>query len=182
MKRLIFSEKVPLDEDIQTYFEREVLQHIPDLPAIQKDKGEYGVYVLKCADGSFYKGQTNNIKRRLEEHRKGDVSWTTKNLPVLLLHYEQYKTREESVKREKYFKTGRGREWIKNKYANQQLNNMGRQAGAWIDHSKTVKGYEVSFTRYFYNYVPPRSIEEITSEILLLTKETDGILNNIISK
>lgn len=76
------TEKVPLDEDIQTYFEREVLIHIPD---------------------------------------------------------------------------------------------------AWIDHSKTVKGYEISFTRYFYNYVPPRSIEEITAEILQLDKETDGILKEIVS-
>ncbi len=53
---------------------------------------------------------------------------------------------------------------------------------AWIDHSKTVKGYEISFTRYFYNYVPPRSIEEITSEILQLEKETDGILKEIVSE
>lgn len=51
---------------------------------------------------------------------------------------------------------------------------------AWIDHSKTVKGYEISFTRYFYNYIPPRSIEEITAEILQLEKETDGILEKII--
>ena len=76
------TENVPLDEDIQTYFEREVLQHVPD---------------------------------------------------------------------------------------------------AWIDHSKTVKGYEISFTRYFYNYIPPRSIEEITAEILQLEKETDGILNEIVN-
>ncbi len=52
---------------------------------------------------------------------------------------------------------------------------------AWIDHSKTVKGYEISFTRYFYNYVPPRSIEEITAEILQLEKETDGILLDIVN-
>ena len=52
---------------------------------------------------------------------------------------------------------------------------------AWIDHSKTVKGYEISFTRYFYNYVPPRSIEEITAEILQLEKDTDGILKEIVS-
>jgi type I restriction enzyme M protein len=76
------TENVPLDEDIQTYFEREVLQHVPD---------------------------------------------------------------------------------------------------AWIDHSKTVVGYEISFTRYFYNYIPPRSIEEITAEILQLEKETDGILEEIVN-
>ncbi|MBN1338977.1 MAG: SAM-dependent DNA methyltransferase [Bacteroidales bacterium] len=52
---------------------------------------------------------------------------------------------------------------------------------AWIDGSKTVKGYEISFTRYFYNYVPPRSIEEITAEIFELEKETEGILNEIVN-
>ncbi len=51
---------------------------------------------------------------------------------------------------------------------------------AWIDETKTVKGYEISFTRFFYNYVPPRSIEEITAEILQLEKETEGILNEIV--
>ena len=51
---------------------------------------------------------------------------------------------------------------------------------AWIDESKTAKGYEISFTRYFYNYVPPRSIEEITAEIFELEKETEGILKEIV--
>lgn len=52
---------------------------------------------------------------------------------------------------------------------------------AWIDESKTVKGYEISFTRYFYNYVAPRSIEEITAEIFELEKETEGILKEIVN-
>ena len=52
---------------------------------------------------------------------------------------------------------------------------------AWIDESKTVTGYEISFTRYFYNYVPPRSLEEITAEIFALEQETDGLLQAIVS-
>lgn len=52
---------------------------------------------------------------------------------------------------------------------------------AWVDESKTVKGYEISFTRYFYNYVPPRSLEEITAEIFELENETKGILNKIVN-
>ena len=52
---------------------------------------------------------------------------------------------------------------------------------AWIDETKTVKGYEISFTRYFYNYVPPRSLEEITAEIFNLERETEGILKDITS-
>lgn len=52
---------------------------------------------------------------------------------------------------------------------------------AWIDESKTVKGYEISFTKIFYKYLPLRSVEDITNEIIRLEKETDGLLNEIIS-
>ncbi|MFN8154970.1 MAG: class I SAM-dependent DNA methyltransferase [Bacteroidia bacterium] len=51
---------------------------------------------------------------------------------------------------------------------------------AWIDHSKTVKGYEVSFTKIFYKYLPLRSVYDILNEIIELEKDTDGLLNKII--
>jgi type I restriction enzyme M protein len=51
---------------------------------------------------------------------------------------------------------------------------------AWIDDSKTVKGYEISFTKIFYKYQPLRSVHEITNEIMQLEKETDGLLKQII--
>lgn len=53
---------------------------------------------------------------------------------------------------------------------------------AWLDESKTTIGYEISFTRYFYNYISPRSLEEISDEILALEKESEGILKEIVSK
>ena len=52
---------------------------------------------------------------------------------------------------------------------------------AWIDHSKTVKGYEISFTRYFYNYEQPRSLEDIAADIEKLQKETKGLLQEFIN-
>jgi type I restriction enzyme M protein len=52
---------------------------------------------------------------------------------------------------------------------------------AWINHAKTVKGYEVSFTKIFYRYQPLRSVATITEEIVQLEKETEGLLNDIIS-
>ena len=42
------------------------------------------------------------------------------------------------------------------------------QAGAWIEESKAQVGYEVNFTRYFYQYKPLRSLEEIRADILKL--------------
>ena len=47
---------------------------------------------------------------------------------------------------------------------------------AWIDESRTVKGYEISFTRYFYEYNPLRPLEEIRAEILALEEALDGEL------
>lgn len=51
---------------------------------------------------------------------------------------------------------------------------------AWIDHDKTVIGYSISFTRYFYQYEPPRDLEDIKREILQLEEETEGILEEIV--
>ena len=51
---------------------------------------------------------------------------------------------------------------------------------AWIDKKKTVEGYEISFTKYFYQYQLLPSLEDITSDILALTQETENILQNII--
>ncbi|HKV35057.1 MAG TPA: class I SAM-dependent DNA methyltransferase [Pyrinomonadaceae bacterium] len=53
-------------------------------------------------------------------------------------------------------------------------------ADAWYD-AETVKiGYEISFTRYFYKPTPLRTLEEIRADILLLEKETDGLLGEIV--
>ncbi|MEG2146884.1 MAG: class I SAM-dependent DNA methyltransferase [Lachnospiraceae bacterium] len=51
---------------------------------------------------------------------------------------------------------------------------------AWIDEKKTQIGYELSFTKYFYNPVKLRSMEEIVSELRKLEEDTDGILSEIV--
>ncbi|MCK4813327.1 MAG: SAM-dependent DNA methyltransferase, partial [Candidatus Marinimicrobia bacterium] len=43
---------------------------------------------------------------------------------------------------------------------------------AWIDHSKTKVGYEINFTKYFYEFKPLRSLEEIRADILALEEKT----------
>jgi type I restriction enzyme M protein len=51
---------------------------------------------------------------------------------------------------------------------------------AWIDENKTVKGYEISFTRYFYEYKPIRPLAEIRADILALEQETEGLLQLVL--
>lgn len=51
---------------------------------------------------------------------------------------------------------------------------------AWIDEKKTQIGYELSFTKYFYQPVQLRSMEEIVSDLKKLESETDGMLAEIL--
>lgn len=51
---------------------------------------------------------------------------------------------------------------------------------AWIDESKHKVGYEINFTRYFYEYKPLRSLDEIRADILKLEDETSGAIKQIL--
>ena len=51
---------------------------------------------------------------------------------------------------------------------------------AWVDESATKIGYEISFTRHFYEPQPLRSLAEISADILALEKETEGLLGEIV--
>lgn len=53
---------------------------------------------------------------------------------------------------------------------------------AWISDKEPKVGYEINFNKYFYEYTPPRSLEDITKDILALEIETDGVLKEIIEK
>ena len=50
---------------------------------------------------------------------------------------------------------------------------------SWIDNSKTKTGYEISFTKYFYEYKEPRKTEDIMKEILYLDTKLDGVLKEL---
>ena len=171
----------------EAYFNKEVAPHVEDLPAAWPRSGQYCAYVLECADGSFYKGQTKDFAVRLEQHKNGEVSWTAKHLPVRPVHWEVVRTREEAVEREKYLKGGKGREWLKAEYESRRLKCFERQAGAWIDASKCddrdeqigVVGYEIPFNRHFYQYEPPRDLAEIDADLDVLSAEIMEMLREV---
>lgn len=50
---------------------------------------------------------------------------------------------------------------------------------AWMDRSRDKSGYEISFTKYFYEYTPLRSTTEIATELLRLDEETEDLLREI---
>jgi putative endonuclease len=66
----------------------------------------YYVYILLCADKSFYIGFTNHLLKRFEEHCKGFYPgcYTFKRRPLVLKYYETIPFREDAAKREKQLK------------------------------------------------------------------------------
>ena len=50
---------------------------------------------------------------------------------------------------------------------------------SWIDFDKSKVGYEINFTKYFYQYKPLRSSEDISNDLLELKKESENLLNLI---
>jgi type I restriction enzyme M protein len=50
---------------------------------------------------------------------------------------------------------------------------------AWVDTAKTKVGYEIPFTRHFYEYVPPRPLEEIDAELNQLVGEIMELLKDV---
>ena len=58
-------------------------------------------YILRCKDNTLYTGWTNNLEKRLEAHNAGKgAKYTKARLPVELVYYEQFETKEEAMKRE----------------------------------------------------------------------------------
>ena len=75
----------------------------------------YTVYVLKDSRGKLYKGCTNNLGRRLLEHRAGKTRTTKVMMDLAVVYTETFVTWEEARKREVYFKSAAGRRFLKNK-------------------------------------------------------------------
>ncbi|MCK5332461.1 GIY-YIG nuclease family protein [Candidatus Parcubacteria bacterium] len=80
------------------------------------------VYILisETKKAWSYVGQTENLTRRIKEHQSGKVKSTKGRYPLKIIYKEKYRSREESLKREKYLKSGIGRDekrQILNKYS-----------------------------------------------------------------
>ena len=74
----------------------------------------FEVYVIQNPKGTLYTGFTSNLAARLAEHNTGKPgNYTYKRGPWKLIHKETYEFKDEASKREKFLKSGKGREFIK---------------------------------------------------------------------
>jgi putative endonuclease len=67
------------------------------------------VYILKCNDGTFYTGCTNNIEQRLKRHANGEILYTSSRLPVEVVTYVAFSDKYKAFNFEKYLKSGSGK-------------------------------------------------------------------------
>ncbi|TFG73274.1 MAG: GIY-YIG nuclease family protein [Flavobacteriales bacterium] len=75
---------------------------------------EYYVYVLRSTKFERnYVGFTRNVSKRLRQHKAGKNKSTKPYLSWKLLFFESFQTKAEALEREKFLKTGKGREYIK---------------------------------------------------------------------
>ena len=68
-------------------------------------------YLLRCSDGTLYCGWTDNIEKRLAAHNSGKASkYTRSRLPVKLVYFETFDTKQEAMSREARIKQPSRRE------------------------------------------------------------------------
>ena len=75
---------------------------------------DYVVYILysqRCA--KTYTGFTSSLIQRFHSHNNSEKGFTTRCRPWTVVHVEFYMTKREAMDRERFLKTGAGREWMR---------------------------------------------------------------------
>lgn len=76
----------------------------------------YYTYVLQSEkDKHYYTGFTNDLRKRLIEHKNGEVFSTKGRGHMKLIYYEACLNEEDAIQREKYLKSGIGKRFLKNR-------------------------------------------------------------------
>lgn len=74
----------------------------------------YYVYILRSLkDGLFYIGYSEDLKTRVVDHNKGKNLSTKNRRPLELIFYESFRSKDDALRREDYFKTTKGKVTLK---------------------------------------------------------------------
>ncbi|MCH6577476.1 MAG: GIY-YIG nuclease family protein [Proteobacteria bacterium] len=74
------------------------------------------VCFLQLGNGDIYVGSTNDLRRRLESHQRGQVSSTKAFLPIALKSYVAVLTEKNARELERYFKSGSGKAFTNRRF------------------------------------------------------------------
>jgi len=73
----------------------------------------FRVYVIQSlTHGTRYVGSAENVVPRVSEHNMGKCRYTSGRRPWTLIYQEEYPTRSEAMKRERFLKSGQGRKYL----------------------------------------------------------------------
>ena len=73
----------------------------------------YHVYVLRSEKtGRRYVGSSQDIEKRTRQHNSGQSLATRHGVPWKLIHCEEFTNRAEAVRQERFYKTGKGRDFL----------------------------------------------------------------------
>ncbi len=78
-------------------------EQVIEVRFLSRAQNMWFVYIVKCADGSFYTGITNNVERRVKEHNQSNTvgsKYIRTRRPVTLVYSKKIRTRSEALKRE----------------------------------------------------------------------------------
>ena len=67
------------------------------------------VYILKCADNTYYTGHTANLDERIKRHNKGENTYTSPRRPFILVTFIAFSDKYKAISFEKYLKSGSGK-------------------------------------------------------------------------
>ena len=97
----------------------------------------YYVYAIQSEKNKIvYIGYTNDLRRRLKLHNSGKIFSTKPYRPFILIYCEVYRNKEDALEREKFLKSGWGKNYIKRTlkhyFSVQKLGRAGSQSTIWI--------------------------------------------------
>ncbi|CAH1386715.1 putative endonuclease [Candidatus Nitrotoga sp. M5] len=93
----------------------------------------FWVYILRCADGSYYTGHTDNLEKRIGQHQAGEcVGYTATRCPVELAWSQECVTREDALSAEMQIKS-----WSRKK-------KEAMMHGDWMEVSRLAKSKSFS--------------------------------------
>ncbi len=73
----------------------------------------YTYIIQSIKDQSYYIGQTDDLDKRLSQHNEGISKYTSRKKPWKLVYYEEFESRKEAIKRERFLKKQKNREFYK---------------------------------------------------------------------
>jgi len=107
------------------------------------------VYILRCSDGSYYTGHSDNLEKRIHEHQSGAISscYTFKRRPLQLVFSQDFPTREEALSAEQQIKG-----WSRKK-------KEAMMRGDWAEvsrlaHSSSTTNQDCEAARPVYSTIP----------------------------